>query len=164
MLGPTVTTIDLTRYHPIPGGPDGRTLLGRAIEARRNELDISREQVNYLGGPTHQTVYEIERGKKSRCNTKTLRGLERALELVPNTLVNEVLLQGEDPTPLAPREPMPGTAPEPAPAPGPSGEQEVNRDALYRMMLAMGKLYGSSVVMSVAAQVVEELGSNGTKE
>lgn len=155
-----MTTIDLTRYRPSPSSPDGREYLGKVLERRRNELSLSRGEVSERGGPTHQTVYELERGKKSRVNLRTLRALEKALELATDTIVEQVLY-GNPPVTLS--EPVVPAPPEP-PATEPDAEQTVSREALHSMMLTMGRLYGRAMIMEVAAQVVEELGRDNTFE
>lgn len=59
------------------GGDWGR--LGRAVRDRRNRLDLTQEDVTEQGGPSHQTLRNIERGDPGPYQSRTIATLERVL-------------------------------------------------------------------------------------
>ena len=156
-----MSSIDLERYPP-QGKLTAAEHLGRVIRDRRNALGLSRPEINHRGGPTHQTVYELEFAKKDRVTRRTLRALEHALELTEDTLVNQVLL-GDPPLDkwgrpwtIADEDPPPEVFATPHPS-APTNEQRAHQEALHRLMLTMGRRYGTAMIMETASQVVEEL-------
>ncbi|MBL8926338.1 MAG: helix-turn-helix transcriptional regulator [Pseudonocardia sp.] len=66
--------------------------LGKAIEDRRFERGLSQEQLVKRGGPSHQTVRNIERGLVADYRPTTFRKLDRALDWLDGT--SEKILRG----------------------------------------------------------------------
>lgn len=66
--------------------------LGKAVEDRRFECGYSQEQLVKRGGPSHQTVRNIERGKPTSYRPVTFRKLDRALDWADGTALK--ILQG----------------------------------------------------------------------
>ncbi|MEB3367365.1 hypothetical protein [Saccharopolyspora mangrovi] len=155
--------IDLTRYHS-PSGESGPELLARAIEVRRTELGLNRKDISARGGPTHQTVFELERSKKNRVSARTLRNLETALMFQPGTLVDDVLV-GRQPLydqPAAARETGEHLPPIRRAVSAAQDKARVE-DALYSLLLTMGREYGRGLVMEITARAMQDLASEGER-
>ena len=154
-----MTSVDLERFPPV-GGVSAAVYLGNVIKVRRNQLGLTRADVTAAGGPTHQTVYELEFGKKAKVNRRTLRALERALGFEPDTLV-ERAVYGEPPVTLRPEQPI-AESPQPeavehTPTTEPTDDQRANQEVMHRLMKMMGRRYGTAWVLNEAARVAEEL-------
>jgi transcriptional regulator with XRE-family HTH domain len=54
--------------------------LGRAVQDRRYQLGLSQNDVTARGGPSHQTLRNIEQGRPGPHHGRTLANLERVLE------------------------------------------------------------------------------------
>lgn len=138
---------------------DGPELLAKHALSRRQELGLARPDVAAAGGPSHDRVNAIEHARRDAYDRSTLTNLAQALRWTPESLGQ--IINGEDPTPL------PGTE-APAPMPKRAGtridpERRPSEDALYKMMMSMGRIYGRSTIMELAARVVDDL-ENETDE
>lgn len=59
--------------------------LAKAVQTRRQELGVTVDQLAAQGGPSHQTLRNIERGVRSDYRRLTLTQLEQALGWKPGT-------------------------------------------------------------------------------
>lgn len=152
--------MSLTQYRD-----DGPDLLARAVRARREELGASRADIYSGGGPSPDRLNAIENARAINYSRKMLSNLEHCLGWAPGSI--ERVIQGEEPIvetdnpPILRRDterkpsslvPSPKVSPEME-----SSEMEVSRDALYQMMMSLGRIYGHGIVMEVAGQVMADL-------
>lgn len=79
------------------GEPDWRRLAA-AVIARREELDLTQEDVRQKGGPSTATMRLIEGALQTSYRGVILARLERALEWEPGSV--RAILRGGEPTPL----------------------------------------------------------------
>ncbi|MFC5996915.1 helix-turn-helix domain-containing protein [Pseudonocardia hispaniensis] len=104
------------------------TDLAAAVKARRHELGLGKEQLRKRGGPSHQTVRNIERGVETRLNELTYSKLDRALGWTPGSAAR-LLDDGAPPT-LA-------TTPAPAPEAVSLSAEDARALAIGRAVLAL---------------------------
>lgn len=83
--------------------------LAAAVKARRHELGLAVNGLLGRGGPSHQTVHNIERGVERNFNGLTYSKLDRALGWVPGSA--RQLLDHGTPATIAPPPAPPASAP-----------------------------------------------------
>lgn len=139
--------------------PDGAARLAQAVHARRDELGLTRDEIKK---PSGTTIYSIELERKSQYDSSMLSALEQGLRWKPGSV--DRVLRGEEPLPEhdvdppeQPAAPAPFRPPQPPSETYNHRQERLSRRALYRMMLAMGEMYGPGMIMEVAAEVVSDL-------
>lgn len=73
--------------------------LAAAVRARRSEMGMSQVAIGAAGGPSHQTVRNIEQGTLPRRGRLTLGALDRALRWEPGSAL-ALLELGTPPAPV----------------------------------------------------------------
>lgn len=74
--------------------------LGKAVEDRRFDLNLSQEALVDRGGPSHQIVRNIEKGLESDYRPTTFRKFDRALRWAPGS-AQRLMDEGTPPAELA---------------------------------------------------------------
>jgi transcriptional regulator with XRE-family HTH domain len=69
--------------------------LGRTVRTRRLLLGLSQADVIAAGGPSDQTLRELERGESGIYRVRTMAALERVLKWAPGAI--EAILKGGQP-------------------------------------------------------------------
>jgi len=82
--------------------------LARHVRARREELNMTQNEVQMAGGPSAAAVRYIEAGKEARPTARTMIALERALGWEHGSVM--AILEGGEPV-IAAEQPTPAPAP-----------------------------------------------------
>lgn len=78
-----------------------KLVLAQHLVQRRDELGISQEDIQELGGPSPETIRQWEKGEiPDRPRTKTLEALDTALSWCLGS-ARTVLIEGTEPMPVA---------------------------------------------------------------